>query len=222
VLILLVLGDVKHDLEIIRKAYKKASLHIDHITPANIAQTKIGDWVIFYGSSTCAFCQHMTVAWLQLQNWAKAEQLKVNIGKVECLENPKLCEDIDAFPKVRWFKDGKMMDDKFDEREIEPMKEYIQKVAASKPLVTPLEKEYTLLNEQVQRETKENPDINPDGKLVHLTDATFDAAVKDQPWVLMFHAPWCGHCQGISSKQNLDQSMKQSCLSSRSVRMSAK
>ncbi|KAI9360855.1 hypothetical protein DFJ73DRAFT_757254 [Zopfochytrium polystomum] len=39
---------------------------------------------------------------------------------------------------------------------------------------------------------------NPDGSIVHLTDKSFPTLTASAPWLVMFHAPWCGHCKHLS------------------------
>jgi len=52
------------------------------------------------------------------------------------------------------------------------------------------------LSEKVPLEVGEKANnINPEGKIVHLTNETFQDAIDKSTWFIMFHAPWCGHCK---------------------------
>ncbi|ORX75284.1 hypothetical protein BCR32DRAFT_296993 [Anaeromyces robustus] len=43
---------------------------------------------------------------------------------------------------------------------------------------------------------------NPNGQIVHLTTSDFDKKTADDMWFIMFHAPWCGHCQQLAPTWN--------------------
>lgn len=54
--------------------------------------------------------------------------------------------------------------------------------------------EFDRLNELVTKETQIDKSVNADGAMIVLDTKNFQA-VKNEPWLLMLHAPWCGHCQ---------------------------
>lgn len=176
------------------KEYKIAEKTIDHIDAATFQQTAVGDWLIFYGDANCGHCQLLTPVWLKLQIWAKETKSKFSIGKVECTTNTELCSGVDAFPMLRWYRDGELKDDKFDQRTFTKLKEFVTRT--SKSYISPIQVEFANLNDKMKAETMENRSLNPEGKLVHLTADSFDERTKSEPWVIMFHAPWCGHCKG--------------------------
>lgn len=53
------------------------------------------------------------------------------------------------------------------------------------------------LQEVAAAGTKPQKHINPNGRVIELTDKTFDIMTNNTPWFIMFHAPWCPHCKKL-------------------------
>ena len=39
---------------------------------------------------------------------------------------------------------------------------------------------------------------NPLGQIVYLTERNFAELTNNSDWLIMFHAPWCGHCKTLA------------------------
>jgi protein disulfide-isomerase-like protein len=181
--------------EKVKNAYLEAEPKIDHLTSANFKSTiASGDHLIFYGASWCGHCQKLTPVWLQVQESKKSKNLgNINLAKVECTENQDLCVGIDGYPSIQLFHNGEKTQE-FDFREYEPL---LQKVIELNEKLVPTSNAFEKLVELAKVETQPDTTMNPNGEVVYLTDATFDDRLKG-PWLIMFHAPWCGHCKTLS------------------------
>jgi protein disulfide-isomerase-like protein len=72
-----------------------------------------------------------------------------------------------------------------------------------------LEKALKLANTIASAYVKPKHDTNPDGQVVHLTDKTFPVLTNNSAWLVMFHAPWCGHCKNLAPTwEQLAKSLK--------------
>ncbi|KAI8904288.1 thioredoxin-like protein [Gorgonomyces haynaldii] len=193
-LVSLVLG-----FEDIKAAYLKAEKSIHHLDQSSFnTQLKLYDYVVFYGAEWCPHCQKsLTPTWLELQKWAENDALLkskgIKVGKVECTLNEELCQNLLGFPTLRYYQNSKQVEES-DERDLDVLKQWISKLAENKKTEISHDP-YRVLQEMSSTETDQDLSVNPDGVMVHLTDADFDEKTMNSPWLFMFHAPWCGHCK---------------------------
>ncbi|KAJ3383584.1 Thioredoxin domain-containing protein 5, partial [Lobulomyces angularis] len=175
--------------------YKIADAQIDFIESKdfNTAIEK-GNWFIFFGASWCGHCQAATPEWLDLQTiyGNSFKEHGVLIKKVECTRNQDLCEsqNLDGFPsfnngkKITEFEVGSGIEKtptldtlyKFclqTLRGLNPGQHFEISKSVKKNDVN-LEKIYDELKEMSIRDSKPKNNVNPDGRVVYLTDASFD------------------------------------------------
>jgi protein disulfide-isomerase-like protein len=131
---------------------------------------------------------------LKGQEYKKQKKLTLlGMAKVECTENPTLCAGLDGYPSIQYFKDGKMEED-LDIRDYDPL---IQKIEELNGKQVPTSTAFETLMTLGAEETRPDPTVNPSGEVVYLTDSDFKKETAGQPWIVMFHAPWCGHCKQL-------------------------
>lgn len=66
-------------------------------------------WFIKFYAPWCAHCQHLAPTWQQL---ARETQGKLNIGEVNCDNEPRLCKDarVSAYPTIYFFRGGERVE----------------------------------------------------------------------------------------------------------------
>ena len=59
----------------------------------------------------CMWCQRLHPTWEKLAEKIEEEEMPVGIASVDCVQHIELCrsEQIQAFPSLRWYEDGKFM-----------------------------------------------------------------------------------------------------------------
>jgi protein disulfide-isomerase-like protein len=182
--------------EEVKKAYLEAEPRIDHLGSADFKTTiGSGDHLIFYGASWCGHCQLLTPIWLKVQEAKQQQKLThINMAKVECTMNQDLCKDIEGYPTIKYYHNGKF-EEEYDMTDYEPL---LQKVVELNTKLVPTNTAFEKLVKMGKKETEPDEAINPKGEVVYLTDADFYQQISNGPWMVMFHAPWCGHCKTLS------------------------
>jgi len=57
--------------------------------------------------------------------------------------------------------------------------------------------EYTKVTPKIQ--DGRNSGVNPRGEVIALDSTTYETTLKDdQPWMIEYYAPWCGHCKALA------------------------
>jgi thiol-disulfide isomerase/thioredoxin len=173
----------------INDAFLKAEPQVDQLISGDFqVKTQKGKWLIFFGSTMCIHCKAFTPDWLTLQQETKNSYKFVNMGKVDCPTNPDLCKDITGYPTLKLYRDGQFIEE-IENRELKNLRSYV-KAAHDESLALSKDQGYAKLNELVGQELSGDSKVNPDGKVIDLTDKDFEKLTTAQPWVLMFYAPW--------------------------------
>lgn len=137
--------------------------------------------VMFYAP----WCGHCKKAKPELMNAAKhdADNNKIAYAAVDCTVHTSVCNqfDVHGYPTFRYFNYGKKDFKYTGGREAKDFIQFMEDPREGPPLPPP------------EPEWKDIP-----SHVHHLTDDTFDAFVKrHDSVVVMFYAPWCGHCKAM-------------------------
>ena len=136
----------------------------------------------------------MTPTWLELQEWVEENQelseKNVRVAKVECTMNEDLCKDLIGFPTIRWYEKGTRSEKECDERELGALQKCILDRSQDLPVIkttesNSMEKAYKTLETKMALEIESNPNVNPEGKMIHLNDQNFYQRTAQGPWLLV-------------------------------------
>ncbi|KAF9583674.1 hypothetical protein BGW38_008890 [Lunasporangiospora selenospora] len=157
-------------------------------------------FVKFY-SPKCIHCQRLAPAWeqmaVQYQDWEKTKDVK--IAEVDCLLDGDTCNsnNVHGYPSLQLFNNGKLVELYDGGRTVEDLGKYIESKASELLSVKPP------ANNNVpsagQNSEGDDPTINPLGEVIVLDKSTHNQHLKgDQPWLVEYFAPWCGHCKNLA------------------------
>jgi len=135
--------------------------------------------VMFY-APWCGHCKKMKPSYTETAGKMNEEGVEGKLAAVDVTKNKNLGErfEIKGFPTLKYFKDGELTFE-ISEREGEKILAFM-KDPKEPPPPPPPETDWS----------EEETDV------VHLTEDDFASFLKKKKHVLvMFYAPWCGHCK---------------------------
>ncbi|KAK2570032.1 Protein disulfide-isomerase A5 [Acropora cervicornis] len=135
--------------------------------------------VMFY-APWCGHCKAMKPAYTEAAQTMKEQQIPGVLAAVDATKEQEIGKryKIEGFPTVKYFKDGEVAFDMI-ERMADKIVGFMKDPKEPPPPPPP------------ERDWSEIP-----SEVVHLTTDTFKGFVKKKKHVLvMFYAPWCGHCK---------------------------
>ncbi|XP_072377312.1 protein disulfide-isomerase A6 homolog [Diabrotica undecimpunctata] len=176
------------------------ALYSDHkkvieLTPNNFEKLVVKSdevWVVEFYAPWCGYCQDL------VPEYSKAAFILKGVAKVGAVNADKHKElaatyTIRAFPTVKIFGADKLKPEEYKGGKT-------AKEIAKAALKSIKQKITNLLEGKKQQTT-----LNLDKEYVMtLTDGNFNNVVKysDNPWMVLFYAPWCGHCQNLEPHWN--------------------
>ncbi|XP_065349668.1 protein disulfide-isomerase A5 [Cloeon dipterum] len=142
--------------------------------------------VMFY-APWCGHCKKMKPEYEQAAEKLKSDKVAGRLAAVDATREGPLASqfNVRGYPSIKYFKDGQLAFDA-NVREADKIIEFMKDPKEPPPPPAP-EKAWS-------EETSE---------VAHLTDETFKPFLKKKKHVLvMFYAPWCGHCKKAKPEFN--------------------
>ncbi|KAK0050068.1 protein disulfide-isomerase A5, partial [Biomphalaria pfeifferi] len=135
--------------------------------------------VMFY-APWCGHCKQMKPGYTEAAQFLKDEEIPGVLAAVDATKEKKIAleNNIKGFPTIRYFRNGEFAFE-VNERDKDKIIEFM-KDPKEPPPPPPQEMKW----EEIESD------------IVHLTDDTFKQFLKKKKHCLvMFYAPWCGHCK---------------------------
>jgi len=134
--------------------------------------------VMFY-APWCGHCKKMKPAYTDAAAALKEQNIQGKLAALDATKNPATAKEfgVKGYPTVKYFKDGEFQYDMNGRTEAEII-EFMKDPQAPPPPPPP---------EPAWEDTE--------SEVVHLTGDTFKTIKKKKWSLIMFYAPWCGHCK---------------------------
>ncbi|XP_055386712.1 protein disulfide-isomerase A5 [Condylostylus longicornis] len=157
-------------------------LHIADINQLNkILKKEHKPMLIMFYAPWCGFCKKLKPDYGEAASELKGKYViaAMDVDRPENTPARRLY-NITGFPTLLYFENGKMKYSYEGENNKAGLISFMENPTAP-PIAKPKEDDWS---------------VDPTSEIVHLTTTGFEPALKDEKSVLvMFHAPWCGHCK---------------------------
>ncbi|XP_035660455.1 thioredoxin domain-containing protein 5-like [Branchiostoma floridae] len=138
----------------------------------------------------CGHCKKLAPAWVKLA-LSFSNEKHLTIAEVDCVEYDVLCKkyDVDKFPTLMMFRDGKEVDRHLGEQGLEDLESYL----SEKLEETISYWERTGLDPGNPAKGKSKVE----SKVLILTKDNFHSVIRKGMTFVQFYAPWCDHCKTL-------------------------
>lgn len=138
-------------------------------------------------SPRCGYCNSMKPNYFKAAEILSEELPSVALAAIDCTKFFSFCKqmEISGYPTVRYFKNGAFEKEYEGDRSVDDLVSFMKTMSGvdNKP-----------------DEDKASKDAEPEGLKI-LTAANFKTFLSQTEHVIvMFYAPWCGHCQNAKPK----------------------
>ena len=182
-------------------AFYGAKSPVVTLTPENFDEKVLKSedvWIVEFYAPWCGHCKRLTPEWE-----GAAKQLKstegIHFGAVDADKYGALGGKygVQGFPTLKVFGYDKEKPREFNSRQqaaiVHSAKHELKRMEESKKAGKDVE-----LEEPAK--PRESSGFYDGSDVVELTDDNFEAEVikKNEPWLIEFYAPWCGHCKSLT------------------------
>lgn len=163
--------------------WSETSTDVVHLTESNFdstLQSESSVLVMFY-APWCGHCKNMKPEYEKAAATMKKEKIPGILAAVDVTKETALAEkhNVRGFPTIKYFRDGAFMFDTPQLREQSKLVEFMQHPKEPPPAPPPEPAWADILSE-----------------VVHLNEDNFKTQLRSKRHALvMFYAPWCGHCK---------------------------
>jgi len=142
----------------------------------------VGNHFIKFYAPWCGHCQRLEAVWSELANSLEYDAT-VSISRIDCTQHRPICQDFDVngYPTLLWFVDGKKVEKYRGSRSIEEFKAFIEKRTATE-----------------KKDTDEQEAKVEEISVLQLTGDSFNHGIEKGVTIVKFFAPWCGHCKRMA------------------------
>ncbi|CAD5112143.1 DgyrCDS1382 [Dimorphilus gyrociliatus] len=162
------------------KEWAEEENEVEHLTDETFDDhiAKNSKVIVMFYAPWCGHCKAMKPDYEAAAIQMKEEKIEGSLAAVDATKHEKVSKkfEVKGFPTIKYFENGKLADFEFNGRTKEKIIEFIQD---PKPPPPP-EPEWDESESAVE----------------HLTSDNFKGFIKKKKHTLvMFYAPWCGHCK---------------------------